>query len=359
MRVEVNPACEIEVQTASSSKIHSVDFGHLQFGKVFTDHMFEANYRNGVWEDCAIRPIGPLHLHPATSALHYGQAVFEGMKAFRNRNGEVAVFRPDMNLARLNRSCIRMAIPEVPEELFMEAVFSLLKIDEAWVRDDDDASLYIRPFVFATDDFVGIKPSDTFKFIIFCCPVAKYYSKPVRVLVQDTYFRAFPGGTGAVKAAGNYGAVMMPLLHARQQGYDQMLWLDGIEKQKLQEIGTMNIFIQIGDTVITTPTDDGTILEGVTRNSCIDLLMEAGHKVEIRDVTIDEVLQAHADGKLKDAFGTGTAATVAPIGAIGYKGTDYTLPSLEERKISSWLKHALWAIRKGVDEDRFHWMWKI
>ena len=359
MKVAVNPSYEIDIQLSAVSHIDTVDFENLQFGKVFTDHMFVADFKDGVWKNCSIEPIGNLNLHPATSALHYGQAIFEGMKAFKNQEGKAGIFRPDMNYKRLNESCARMAMPEIPEELFMKALFNLVEIENNWIPNTDDGSMYIRPFMFATDDFVGIKPSDTFKFVIFCCPVSKYYQKPVRVYMQEEYVRAFPGGTGGVKAAGNYAATMLPLRQIREKGYDQMLWIDGVTHNRLQEIGTMNVFIQIDDTIITIPTDEGTILKGVTRDSCITLLEAAGHKVEIRDVTIEELLNAQRSARLLDAFGTGTAATVAPIGVIGYKDIAYELPPVESRVISNWLKHEMWAIRKGLLEDKFGWMWDV
>ena len=359
MKAGISTSYQIDIEISPVSAIASVDFDHLEFGKVFTDHMFEANYRDGVWQDCVIKPLTFLQLHPATSALHYGQAVFEGMKAFKDKSGTASVFRPDMNWKRLNESCLRMAIPEIPEELFMDAVFNLVKVDKNWIPDSEEGSLYIRPYIFATDDFVGIKPSDTFKFVIFCCPVSRYYAKPVRVYIDTEFVRAFPGGTGGVKAAGNYAAAMMPLQRIREKGYDQMLWIDGITHNRLQEIGTMNVFVQIDDTVITIPTDDGTILAGITRDSCLRLLEEKGIKTEIRDVTIEEMLQAHKEGRLKDAFGTGTAATIAPIAEIGYGDDNYILPPVSERKISAWLKEEMWKIRKGHTEDRFGWMWKV
>ncbi len=359
MDTAINTTFPIEIHKSPVSHISTVDFDQLQFGKVFTDHMFEADYIDGKWTNCTIRPLSTLQLHPATSALHYGQAVFEGMKAFKTTEGKVMLFRPDANFRRLNESCVRMAIPELPEELFMDALFQLVRIDADWIPNTDEGSMYIRPFVFATDDFVGIKPSDTFKFIIFCCPVARYYSKPVRVYMQEQFIRAFPGGTGAVKAAGNYGATMMPLMEARKRGFDQMLWIDGVTHNRLQEIGTMNVFVQIDDTIITIPTTEGTILKGVTRDSCIALLRDGGYKVEERDVTIQELIDAHRSGRLHDAFGTGTAATVAPIGVIGYKDEEYELPPVESRKASAWLKHELWAIRKGIATDRFDWMWEV
>jgi len=359
MSLTLQSSYPIKITKTAESHLSAIDFDNLQFGKVFSDHMFEADYINGKWTNCAIKPLAKIGLHPATSALHYGQAVFEGMKAFRTHEGSPVIFRPDANLKRLNESCERMAIPAVPEELFMDALFSLIRMEADWIPDTEDGSLYIRPFVFATDDFVGIKPSDTFKFIIFCCPVARYYAKPVRVYMQEEYIRAFPGGTGAVKAAGNYGATMYPLMQIRAKGWDQMLWIDGVTHDRLQEIGTMNVFVQIDDTVITIPTEEGTILKGVTRDSCITLLRDHGYKVEIRDVTIREILDAHRSGRLKDAFGTGTAATVAPIGVIGYRDVEYELPPVETRTISNWLKKELWSIRKGLSPDTHNWLWAV
>lgn len=349
----------IDIELSPISAVDDVDFDTLQFGKVFTDHMFEATYRNGKWQDCAIKPLTFLQLHPATSALHYGQAIFEGLKAFKDQDGECRIFRPDMNLKRLNKSAVRMAIPQVPEELFMDALFNLVRIEKNWIPGTNDGSLYIRPYIFATDDFIGIKPSDTFKLLMFCCPVSRYYSEPVRVYIQNEYVRAFPGGTGGVKAAGNYAATMEGLKKIQAKGYHNILWTDGFTHTRIQEIGTMNVFFQIGDTIITIPTDEGTILEGVTRDTCIELLKEKGVKLEIRDLTVDELLQAHKQGQLLDAFGTGTAATIAPIGTIGYKEKDHVLPPVEGREISNWLKEEVWKIRKGFTDDRFGWMWKV
>ncbi|MFN0274200.1 MAG: branched-chain amino acid aminotransferase [Chitinophagales bacterium] len=349
----------IDIELNPVSAVEKVDFENLQFGRVFTDHMFEANFKEGKWQDCAIKPLTFLQLHPATSALHYGQAIFEGLKAFKSINGECKIFRPDMNFKRLNKSAQRMAIPELPEELFMDALFNLVKIEKNWIPDTEDGSLYIRPFIFATDDFIGIKPSDTFKLVMFCCPVSKYYSAPVKVYIQNEYVRAFPGGTGGVKAAGNYAATMEGLKKIQAKGYHNILWTDGITHTRIQEIGTMNVFFQIGDSIITIPTEEGTILEGVTRDTCIELIKEKGWKLEVRDLTVDELIAAHKNGILKDAFGTGTAATIAPIGLIGYKEHDYELPPLEQREVSNWLKQEVWQIRKGLIEDRFGWMSKV
>lgn len=350
---------EIDIQYSPVSAVDTVDFENLQFGKVFSDHLFEANYRDGKWQDCTIKPMSLLQMHPATSALHYGQSIFEGMKAFKNKNGDCQIFRPDMNWKRINKSAERMAIPELPEELFMEAVFQLVKIEKNWIPNSTDGSLYIRPFIFATDDFIGMHPSQTYKFLIFCCPVAKYYSSPVKVYIQREFVRAFPGGTGGVKAAGNYAATMQGLRKIQEKGYHNILWTDGITHTRLQEIGTMNIFFQIDDTVITIPTDEGTILEGVTRDSCIQLLKDKGIPIEIKDITVDELISAHSQGKLMDAFGTGTAATIAPIGLVGYQEQDYVLPPVENRTTSKWLKEEMWKIRRGHCEDKHGWMWKV
>ncbi|MBC8172718.1 MAG: branched-chain amino acid aminotransferase [Chitinophagales bacterium] len=350
---------EIEIQQSPVSAAESVDFENLPFGKVFTDHMFVADYMNGQWVNCIIKPLADLSLHPATAVLHYGQGIFEGMKAFKNNEGEVQIFRPHMNFDRMNVSAARMAMPPIPEELFMEALTTLVRMDSDWIPDTGDGSLYIRPFMFAADEYVGIKPSDNFKLIMFCCPVSKYYQKPVRVYMSDKYVRAFPGGTGAVKAIGNYGATMMPLREIRSKGYDQILWLDGISFSRIQEIGTMNVFLVIDNVVLTVPTTEGTILEGITRDSCITLLKDRGYKLEIRDITVEEIISALKSGRMQDAFGAGTAATVAPIGEIGYKDQHYILPDADTREISNWLKNELWGIRKGLIEDKFGWMQKV
>jgi branched-chain amino acid aminotransferase len=350
---------QIDIQSVAASRLQDMDFENIPFGRIFSDHMFIAEYMEGSWSNCRIMPFGHIPMHPSSSILHYGQGVFEGMKAFKDENGKPRLFRPLENWKRLNKSAVRMAIPEVPEELFMEALTTLVSMDKDWIPDTEEGAMYIRPFIFANDEFVGIKPADNFIFMIFCCPVAKYYQKPVRVVMSTEYVRAFRGGTGHVKAIGNYGAVMQPLLKAREEGYDQILWLDGYEFNRLQEIGTMNVFAVIDDVVLTPPLEEKTILPGITRDSCITLLREKGFKVEERDITVDEIVDAAREGRLTDAFGTGTAATVAPIGEIGYKGEHFQLPELDQRPVSVWLKDEMRNIRKGHSPDTHNWLYAV
>lgn len=348
----------IKVTKTEQSRISTIDFNNIPFGRVFSDHMFVADYVDGEWRDARIVPFGPMLVHPATSALHYGQSIFEGLKAYRTEDGGAQVFRPTDNWARMNRSAQRMAMPQIPEDLFMEGMNQLLEIDQPWVPSTPGGSLYIRPFMFATDEYVGIKSSDNYKLVMFTCPVLAYYSAPVKVLISDKYVRAFPGGTGAAKTSGNYAATLMPVQEARELGYDQILWTDGLEYKYLQEIGTMNVFVQIGDKVIT-PNLSGTILEGITRDSVITLLRENGVLVEERDITVEEVIEAQNNGTLKDMFGSGTAATISHISHFGYKGGHYALPAIEERTHSNKVGQLLNDIKLGKAEDKHNWMHKI
>ena len=347
---------KITVTKKEHSGIGEIDFNHLPFGKHFADHMFIADYRDGDWHDCRIVPFGPFMVHPALSSLHYGQAIFEGMKAEKDADGNPIVFRPLKNLNRLNISTDRMAMPEIPEELFMNALEKLLSLDKDWIPTAAHSSLYIRPFMFATEEFVGIKPAEHFRFCIFTGPVGAYYSHPVKVFIHDKYVRAFPGGVGYAKCAGNYGAVMMPTREVQKMGYDQILWLDGIHHRYLQEIGTMNIFVVIDGVLITPALDQGTILDGVTRDSILRLAENEGYLVQERDISIDEVINAYHEGKLEDMFGSGTAAVLSHIGEFHYKGDNYELPPVEGREISNRLKERLAAIKSGKAEDVFGWL---
>jgi branched-chain amino acid aminotransferase len=351
-------AISIKITKTTHSRINTCDFNNIQFGTVFSDHMFVVDYEDGNWINPEILPFGPLSLSPSTFALHYGQAIFEGMKAYKNTNGEAQLFRPKDNIKRLNQSAKRMAMAELPEEIFMEGLKQLIAIDSNWIPTKSGSSLYIRPYMFATDEFVGVRPAKHFKFVIFTCPVNAYYPKPIRVVVEEKYVRAFNGGVGATKAAGNYGISMLPTYEANQKGFDQIIWTDGREHKYIEESGTMNVFFVIGDKVIT-PLLDGTILEGVTRNSCIKLLQNNGYTVEERKISVDEIVDASNKGTLKDAFGTGTAAIVAKIAAINYKGVDYTLPNPEEREVSNYLYKTLGEIQTGLIPDSFNWIERV
>lgn len=348
----------IQISKIKESRISQVDFDNIPFGKVFSDHMFIADYRDGKWCDPRIMPYEPIAMSPAISALHYGQSIFEGMKAYRDPRGAPLLFRPEANHRRMNKSAERLCMPNISKEFFIGGLLALLKVDEQWIPKKDGYSLYIRPFMFATDEYVGIRPSESYRFIIFTCPVGAYYNAPLNVKVSDNYVRAFPRGTGYAKVAGNYAAGMLPLKYAKQEGFDQLVWLDGKEMKYVEESGTMNLFFQIGESLVT-PIADGTILEGITRDSTIKLAKDLGMKVEVRKLSIEEVFEAYNKGKLKDAFGTGTAATIAPIQTITYKGFKMTLPAIEERKLSIQLRSALDAIRTGKTTDVNDWIVKL
>lgn len=348
-------AISIKITKTTQSRLSTCDFENVQFGNVFSDHMFMLDYVDGKWQDAQILPFDNISLSPSTFALHYGQAIFEGMKAFKTADGTAQLFRPTDNLKRLNLSARRMAMAELPEDIFMQGLKALVNVDKDWIPTKAGSALYIRPFMFATDNFVGVRPAKHFKFIIFTCPVNAYYPKPVKVVVEQKYVRAFQGGVGFAKAAGNYGISMLPTLEANQKGFDQIIWTDGVEHKYIEESGTMNVFFVIGKTVVT-PNIDGTILEGITRDSCIKLLNEKGYTVEQRKISIDEIVAAQQKGELKDAFGVGTAAIVAKIASFTYNNTTYELPNADEREVSNWLYTTLYAIQTGKLPNSFGWI---
>jgi branched-chain amino acid aminotransferase len=349
---------DIDIQKIKKSRVSEHDINDVPFGKCFSDHMFVAEYADGKWQKASIMPYGDVPMSYAMSALHYGQAIFEGMKAYKNDKGEVSLFRPLENFKRLNKSAIRMAMPEIPEELFMNGLMELMRLDSAWVPSSETGSLYIRPFLISTDEAIGVKISETYKFVIITCPAGKYYSEPIKVLVETNYYRAVKGGVGFVKAAGNYGRSLYPTKLAQQKGYQQVIWTDSETQQYFEESGTMNVMFVIGDTLLTPGLSD-TILDGVTRNSVLTLAKDWGMKVEERKVSISEVFEAIDKGTLKEVFGCGTAATIAQIIGIGYKGKDYALPPVATRKFSTKVDETLRAIRKGKVEDKHHWMLKV
>ena len=355
----MNTTLKIDITKIKISKISQTDFSNLAFGKTISDHMFVADYANGEWGDARIEPYAPLSLNPANATLHYGQSVFEGMKAYKNEDGEILVFRSDANQKRLNESAKRLCIPEVPKELFMEGLTQLLDLDRDWIPNKPGYSLYVRPFIFATDDYLGIRPSEKYKFMIFTCPVGAYYSKPVSVKVECQYTRAAEGGTGAAKAAGNYAASLLPAVQAQKEGYDQLLWTDGKSHQHIEESGTMNVMFMINDTLITAPTSTGTILKGITRDSVLTLAKEMDVKVEERFLRVTELEDSLRSGTLQEAFGTGTAATIAHISKIHINGHDYVLPEIKEDLFSSKILKTLDAIKYGKIEDTHNWIIKI
>lgn len=350
--------CFINITKTTESRISELDYDNIEFGKIFADHMFSVDYKDGQWQTPEILPYGNLSLSPATSALHYGQALFEGMKAYKNAAGEVSLFRPLDNARRLNLSAERMCMPTIPEEIFMQGLTELLKLDLKWVPPTKGCALYIRPFMFATDSFVGVRPSATYKFMIFCCPVGSYYANPLRVKIETEFSRSVEGGAGYAKAAGNYGAALYPAKLGQDKGYQQLIWTDAKEHKYLEESGTMNLMFVIDGKLIT-PALSTSILAGITRDSVLQLARDWGMTVEERKISIDEILEAHANGTLEEAFGCGTAAVIAPIITIGYNGKDYELPAVENRKFSNKVGTELDKIKTGEIADPHNWMVKI
>lgn len=349
---------KVKITKTAKSRVKDQDVNNVPFGKVFSDHMFVAEFKDGKWHQGEIMPFQDVPMSYALSALHYGQAIFEGMKAYKCGNGEINLFRPLDNFKRLNISAVRMAMPEVPEEIFIGGLIELLKLDKDWVPESESGSLYIRPFMISTDEAIGVKASDTYKFIIFTCPAGKYYSEPIKVMVETNYFRAVEGGVGFTKCAGNYGRSLFPTKLAQQKGYHQVIWTDAKTHSYVEESGTMNLMFVI-DNILITPATSDTILAGVTRDSVIQLAREWGMLVEERKVSIKEIFDAHKNGKLQEAFGVGTAATIAHIVTIGYEGKDYVLPPVESRKFAPKIDQALRDIRKGRTEDKFRWIMKV
>jgi branched-chain amino acid aminotransferase len=349
---------QITIQPTSSSRIDQVDFDHLSFGRSFADHMLVAEYADGAWQSVTIQPYGPLSYQPAMMSLHYGQAIFEGMKGYRSVSGDIQVFRPEENLKRFNKSALRMCMPEVPKEIFLDGLRTLLKLDQAWVPAKEGCSLYIRPFMFATDEYVGVTPSNTYKFIIFNCPVGSYYSKPLRVRVETEYIRAAKGGVGFSKNAGNYGGSLFPTQNAINDGYDQIIWTDAATHQYVEEAGTMNLMFVVDGSLVTAPTGD-TILDGVTRKSVLQIAKDWGMKVEERQLSVKELVEGIVSGSVTEAFGAGTAAVIAPIATIGFEGVDYHLPEQKPADFSSRVYTEINQIRLGEIADSRGWIWKV
>ena len=352
-------AISIKINKTQSSRIHLCDFENIEFGKIFSDHMFKVDFKDGQWQQPEIMPYGEIAMAPSISALHYGQAIFEGMKAFKGEGGHAQLFRPLDNFRRFNISAKRMGMPEITEELFMGGLKELIRLDQGWIPTKEGSALYIRPFMFATDDFVGVRPSSNYSFIIFCCPVNSYYPKPIKVKVEQKYVRASDGMAGYAKAAGNYGISMLPSMEAKKLGYDQIIWTDGRTHDHVEESGTTNLFFVVDDRLILTPALDGNILEGITRDSCIKLLKKEGYEVEERKVSIKEIAAYAKEGRLSDCFGTGTAAIIAKIAAIGYEGEDLVLPAAEQRKVSNWLYNTIYGIQTSKVADSFGWIEKV
>ncbi len=347
----------IEIEEIKTSKIDEVDFNNLVFGSVFTDHMFMCDYKNGVWQVPKILPYQPLSLAPSARVFHYGQAVFEGMKAYKDDNDEIWLFRPNDNLKRINISAKRLAIPEISETLFFEGLKTLLRMDKDWIKKGIGNSLYIRPFLIATQPGVMASPANEYKFLIICSPAQSYYAGKVNVKIAQHYSRAADGGIGYTKAAGNYAGQFYPTSLAREMGFQQIIWTDASTHEYLEEAGTMNIFFRIGDTLITAPFNDR-ILDGITRKSVIALAEEKGIPMEVRPIKVQEIVNASENGTLMEMFGSGTAAVINPIKGFGYNDKFYKLPT-PDSSYASMLKKAITDIQYNISEDKFGWRYKV
>lgn len=338
------------------------DYNNLGFGKYFTDHMFIMDYEEGKgWYDPRIVPYQPLKCDPSTMVFHYGQAIFEGMKAYKTDEDKICLFRPEKNMERINTSNERMCIPPVDEEFLLEALIELIKVEKDWIPTEEGTSLYIRPFIIATDPFIGVRPSQTYKYIVILSPVGSYYKKginPVKIYVEDKYVRAVRGGVGYAKTPGNYAASLKAQMEAKEKGYDQVLWLDGIERKYIEEVGTMNVFFVIGDEIITPPLE-GSILPGITRDSAITALKHLGYKVSQRKISIHQVYEENKKGNLKEAFGTGTAAVISPIGELNWDNNITTINEGKIGKISKELYDFITGIQKGKIKDEFGWIKEV
>lgn len=348
-------ASDINIIKINQSKLEGISLENVPFGKYFTDHMLEVDYEDGQWKTPVIKPYQPLSLAPSLASLHYGQAIFEGIKAYKDAAGKPLLFRPHENFKRFNRSALRMEMPVVPEEIFIGGLKKLIEIDSAWIPAKANHALYIRPFMFASDEAIGVRPSQKYKFLIILSPTGPYYATPMRIYVEEKYARAVQGGYGNAKAAGNYAGALHASELAHHQGYDQVLWMDAFEHKYVQECGTMNAFFIIGNKAITPGLEDGTILAGVTRDSTITLLKEMGYTTEERNLSIDEIMEAYKAGELKEIFGTGTAATISMIKELRYK--DFVMAfDVEKWSVAPEVKRRMDAIKYGEAADTHHWM---
>ena len=349
---------EIKIERAKTLK-EKPDQNNLGFGTYFTDHMFMMDYTEGVgWHDARIVPYAPIAMDPATMVLHYAQETFEGLKAYRNPKGEITLFRPEMNARRMINSNKRICMAELPEDMFVEAVEAIVKYEQDWIPTAKDTSLYIRPFMLASEASVGVHPAKSYTFVIILSPVGSYYPEgvnPVKIWVEDEYVRAVKGGTGFTKCGGNYAASIAAQVKAESHGYTQVLWLDGVHRKYVEEVGTMNVMFLIDDTVVTAPLE-GSVLPGVTRDSIIHILKDWGYKVEERELSIDELMEAGRNGKLREAFGTGTAAVISPVGQLYYKGEEIVINDFKTGELTQKLYDTLTGIQWGRLEDKYGWV---
>jgi len=347
----------INIEKIAKSKISTVDFSKLSFGRIFTDHMFECDFENGAWQTPKIKPYQPISFEPSAKVFHYGQAIFEGMKAYKDDNNDIWLFRPDQNQERINKSAERLDMPAFPKEYFFEGLIELLKLDSAWVQKGEGNSLYIRPFMIATENCVSASTSTNYKFMIICSPVQAYYAGEVRVEIADKYSRSANGGVGFAKAAGNYAASFYPAKLSAKKGFQQVLWTDASNHEFLEEAGTMNVFFRVNDTLLTAPTNER-ILDGVTRKSIIQFAEDKGIKVEVRPVKVSEIVEAARKGELLEMFGAGTAAVISPILGFAYKDERFELPKIE-KSYASFIKKSITDIQRNLAEDKFGWRFKV
>ena len=352
----------MDIKFVKSEVLKEKPTGALGFGKYFTDYMFVLDYEDGKgFFDGRIVPYSPLQVDPAMMVLHYAQETFEGLKAYRSNDGRVLLFRPDMNGKRMQKSNERLCMPEIPVEDFVQAINDLVKVEKDWVPKEEGTSLYIRPFMFATEAGVGVHPSKTYKFIVICCPVGSYYPEgvnPIKIYVEDEYVRATKGGTGFAKCGGNYAGSIAAQEKAAKLGYTQVLWLDGIHRKYVEEVGTMNVMFLIDNEIYTAPID-GTVLPGVTRDSIIHILKDWGYKVNEVHLDIDDLMKAAKEGRLQEGFGTGTAAVISPIGELNYKGEIVTLSDFKTGELTQKLYDTLTGIQWGKIEDKYNWTLEV
>jgi branched-chain amino acid aminotransferase len=347
----------IKTTTIAQSKLSTVDFNNLGFGSVFSDHMLVCDFKNGAWGQPEIIPFQEISLMPSAKIFHYGQSIFEGMKAYKDKDATTWLFRPDENFKRLNKSAKRLAIPELPEEVFFEGLKALLKVDNDWIPTTAGSSLYIRPIIFATGEGFHASPADGYRFLVATAPSGPYFSGKVSVLIEEQYSRSANGGVGFAKAGGNYAGQFYPTQLAIEKGYNQVIWTDDNTHEYIEEAGAMNIFIRINDTLITGPTSDR-ILDGVTRKSIIEIAKAEGIPVEVRKFTVSEVINASKNGTLKEMFGAGTAAVISPISSFGFRDQDYDLPKLET-SYATRLKDRITSIQTNNAPDPFGWRYKV
>ncbi|EDP71971.1 branched-chain-amino-acid transaminase [Flavobacteriales bacterium ALC-1] len=354
--IEINPN-EIVVVKSETSKINTVDFSNLVFGRTFTDHMFVCDFEDGTWQTPKVMPYQAMTIEPSARVFHYGQAVFEGMKAYKDDDGKIFLFRPDQNCDRINKSSARLAMPDFPENYFFKGLETLLKLDSEWIKPGVGNSLYLRPFVIATEPAISASPAATYRFIIICSPAKAYYNEPVRVLFAEKYSRSADGGVGFAKAAGNYAAQFYPTSLAQKRGYQQIIWTDASSHQYLEEAGTMNIFFRINNKLVTAPNNDR-ILDGVTRKSVIQLAEDMNIECDVKRVSVEEIKTAAKDGSLKEIFGAGTAAVISPVSAFEHSGDVFEIEQIED-SYASLFKEKLLRIQHNLSEDKHGWRYEV